>query len=270
MSNAPAAPASAAEHEATAAAAWRGVLTLAPGAVLYRGPGGDAERHAHHAVQVMVALDEPFTLVTDRETLRSSVAVIPSGVPHRLECRSARLLLLLLLVEPFGARGRALGHAAGDRLGRGLADRLEAADKIEDAPARELVAHLLGEASGRPVTPDPLSAPVREALRHVERSAGGTVELDAAARQAHLSPSRLTHRFTREVGIPFRRYVLWVRLRRAVEEVTAGANLTAAAAAAGFSDSAHLSRVFRRNFGLSPSALLMMRLDGSLWPGADD
>lgn len=66
--------------------------------------------------------------------------------------------------------------------------------------------------------------------------------------------------------MPFRRYVLWLRLRRAVREVAAGANLTEAAVSAGFSDSAHLSRVFRATFGLPPSALLRMREVSAAWP----
>jgi len=34
----------------------------------------------------------------------------------------------------------------------------------------------------------------------------------------------------------------------------------------GFSDAAHLSRVFRRAFGLTPSALLSMDVDLGDWP----
>ena len=66
--------------------------------------------------------------------------------------------------------------------------------------------------------------------------------------------------------MPFRRYVLWMRLRLAAQEVSAGANLTRAAISAGFADSAHLSRVFRQTFGLPPSALLGMTVVGADWP----
>jgi AraC-like DNA-binding protein len=71
-----------------------------------------------------------------------------------------------------------------------------------------------------------------------------------------MSPTRLTHVFSREVGIPFRRFVLWTRIKHAVSTTRAGANLTAAAVAAGFSDAAHFSRTFRGMFGLSPSRVL--------------
>ena len=44
-----------------------------------------------------------------------------------------------------------------------------------------------------------------------------------------------------------------MRLERAAGELAHGRTLTEAAHAAGFADSAHLSRVFRRMFGIAPS-----------------
>jgi len=104
------------------------------------------------------------------------------------------------------------------------------------------------------------------ALDYLEDAIEGRTRLTEAADVAHISPSRLTHLFSQEVGLPFRRFVLWLRLRRVVEEIGNQANLSQAAAAAGFSDAAHLSRVFRRAFGLTPSALLSMDVDLGDWP----
>lgn len=59
--------------------------------------------------------------------------------------------------------------------------------------------------------------------------------------------------------MPIRRYVLWQRLRAAVELALKGATLTDAAHAAGMSDSAHLSRTFREMFGVAPSFLFEHR-----------
>ncbi|MCC7134500.1 MAG: helix-turn-helix domain-containing protein, partial [Gemmatimonadales bacterium] len=63
------------------------------------------------------------------------------------------------------------------------------------------------------------------------------------------------HLFVQEVGLAFRPYVLWLRLNRAVEAFAAGEALTAAAYQAGFSDSAHLSRTFRRMYGIAAASL---------------
>ncbi|WP_435070034.1 helix-turn-helix transcriptional regulator [Amycolatopsis thermoflava] len=82
-----------------------------------------------------------------------------------------------------------------------------------------------------------------------------TVRLTEVAGVAGISASRLGHLFRDEIGLPFRAYVRWARLQRAIEHARTGATLTDAAHAAGFADSAHLTRVCHDMFGLAPSAL---------------
>jgi AraC-like DNA-binding protein len=50
-------------------------------------------------------------------------------------------------------------------------------------------------------------------------------------------------------------YLRWKRLIAAISASALGASLTQAAHAAGFADSAHLTRVFRATFGISPSSI---------------
>ena len=71
-----------------------------------------------------------------------------------------------------------------------------------------------------------------------------------------LSESRLAHLFKQEIGIPFRKYVLWVRLKVAVSNVLRGVSITQAAYIAGFSDASHFSKVYFKMFGLKPSVPL--------------
>jgi AraC-like DNA-binding protein len=57
--------------------------------------------------------------------------------------------------------------------------------------------------------------------------------------------------------MPLRTYVLWRRLLHVWTLLMAGETLSTAAHAAGFADSAHLSRTARTMFGLPPSVLQM-------------
>ncbi|MCI0918182.1 AraC family transcriptional regulator [Pseudomonas stutzeri] len=66
--------------------------------------------------------------------------------------------------------------------------------------------------------------------------------------QAHCS-----HWLQDNIGIPLRKLLLWQKLRRALEAVSSAQDATEAAHAAGFADSAHLSRICLRTFGLRPS-----------------
>jgi AraC-like DNA-binding protein len=83
------------------------------------------------------------------------------------------------------------------------------------------------------------------------------LSLDEAAAGAgvFLSPSRLRHLFVEQTGLAFKTFMQWRRLFRALEAYAQGRSLTEAAHGAGFADSAHFSRVFRRFFGLPATTL---------------
>jgi AraC-like DNA-binding protein len=81
------------------------------------------------------------------------------------------------------------------------------------------------------------------------------MSLEALARRVGLSPSRLMHAFTTSIGTPLRPYLAWLRLQRAAAAIVGGATLVTAAHDAGFSDAAHMTRTFRRMFGVTPSSL---------------
>lgn len=76
------------------------------------------------------------------------------------------------------------------------------------------------------------------------------------ADEVELSESRLAHLFKNEMGLPFRKYVLWTRLKTAVVHILEGESLTQASYIAGFSDSSHFSNVYFKMFGLKPSSPL--------------
>lgn len=76
------------------------------------------------------------------------------------------------------------------------------------------------------------------------------------AAQVALSESRFNHLFSDQMGVCFRRYRLWLQLRRLLRLLPQHRSLTDAAMHAGFADSAHFSRAFNDMIGLPPSAVL--------------
>ena len=244
---------------------WAGRLFLDAGAVVYIGPGGPADRHAHHAVQLVWAEDGEL-MVTIEQPVQRRAVLIPADVPHAFDATGRHIALLL--VDPHSARGASLDRRArlvvGQDVANDLPSRFPPRDVTAPDAARWSDAALaaLGAARGEV----PLSAATRRAITYIEEAIDGVPRLADAARRIGISPTRLTHVFSQEVGIPFRRFVLWTRVKRAVEESRTGADLTRAAVAAGFSDSAHLSRTFRSMFGLSPSMVLPhVEIVGSVW-----
>jgi AraC-like DNA-binding protein len=237
---------------------WNGALVLGSGVVVYDGPGASAECHSHDAVQLVVGVEDQVELWTPTGRASVRAAMIPPRTEHALVA-SGRTILVL--VEPAGPVGSAVAGFATEAAGTDLGDRLadlpppRTADPVAVVTwSRRVIEQLAGLSgtvdlgSGRPE--------VRRLVRYVDERLDGTPLLTEAAELVGLSPRQLSRVVNDELGMPFRRYVLWRRLRRAVLTVRDGSDMTTASAAAGFADSAHFSRVFRGLFGLTPSEVL--------------
>jgi AraC-like DNA-binding protein len=83
--------------------------------------------------------------------------------------------------------------------------------------------------------------------------------LEALADKACLSYYRMSHLFSDEMGLSLRQYVLSLKIMAAARCIGEGKSLTATAHEAGFTDSAHLSRVWTKAFGGPPSHFLNTR-----------
>jgi AraC-like DNA-binding protein len=73
------------------------------------------------------------------------------------------------------------------------------------------------------------------------------------ATEMHMSYTGMSHLFTKAVGLSLRSFRLWRKGIAAWREFESDRNLTDIAHAAGFSDSAHASRSWKKWYGLQPS-----------------
>lgn len=216
--------------------------------------------HAHHAIQVTVGLDGSFAFYEGGgRAVRGAAVAIAPHTRHTFELQGSAAHLFF---EPDGRLGRAALAAlftAGSVAP--VAERLVAEARAAlQAPGpsearlvevgRSFVARLSGEA-----TPAPTDFRVQRMIAWAESRLAGAIELKQAASAVGLSAGRARHVFVEQTGLPFRAFLLWRRLNRALELYAARKPLTEAAHAAGFSDSAHLSRTFRRMFGVAASDL---------------
>lgn len=71
--------------------------------------------------------------------------------------------------------------------------------------------------------------------------------------EVSLSESRISHLFKDEIGIPLKKYLLWVKTKRAMQSFLEGSTLTEVAHQHGFFDQAHLSNAFLKFLGIRPS-----------------
>ncbi len=225
-------------------------------AVLFLGRVHHADSHAHHAIQLLIACDdEPVEVEANGERVLGSALVIPSQVRHQVWASGE---LALLFIEPTSAMGSAAatrwGTAQVGRLceqpWRDLARASLETTRAGQAAAVQALFRAAAPTSGAPQVVDPR---VRTMLDTIRRRID--TPLAELSHMVALSPSRARRLFRTQVGMPIRSYRLWARLRAAVEQLAVSRSVTEAAHAAGFSDSAHLSRTFRRTLGVSPGPL---------------
>ena len=80
--------------------------------------------------------------------------------------------------------------------------------------------------------------------------------LDRIALGVHSSTYHLARVFRRQAGLPIHRYLSRLRLRASLVRIAdGGSDLTTVALAVGFASHSHFSDAFRREFGLSPTAM---------------
>jgi AraC family transcriptional regulator len=244
-------------------AAWNG------GAVFIGQGGGSAPiaPHSHYAHQIAVGMPSGLRVQFGRRGVwqQCAAALIPSRVTHSIdvtECISSAVIF----VEPETPQGRALStRLAGTPQCidtpalRSAVSRLEHAWWVEQSSDAVEVAcrALVGELARTAAAPDPSDPRVLSAIAHIVARIDDAPSLEEVASLVNLSPSRFRHLFVAETGMPMRTYALWRRLLHVWSLLMRGETLTTAAHAAGFADSAHLTRTARAMFGLPPSVLQM-------------
>jgi AraC-like DNA-binding protein len=149
-----------------------------------------------------------------------------------------------------------------------LAARLLAAHRLLEAPSSDLAResallealadlvarHAIGSAAPHQAGEEHRA--VRIAREYLDALPADNVSLDDLAREAGISPFRLSRVFRRDTGLPPHAYQIVMRARHAKSLLMKGMPAAQAAVEAGFFDQAHLTRHFKRIYGVTPGRYL--------------
>jgi AraC family transcriptional regulator len=243
-----------------------GRVIVWPGGSLWAGRHvGQVREHAHHAIQVSLALEGRIRTQAQawpgpRET--AGMVVMPDQ-RHSLDgCDST---VATLFVEPNSVPGAALRKRFAGRAVTLLSDaesedcasslRTEylagASDALLARYARAAICRIAGDPGAAPGSDPRIAA----ALDWMRAHLATPVRLRDVADAVHLSPGRFRHLFVAQTGTAFRAWLLWARAEHAIAAAHHGATWTDAALGAGFADAAHFTRTCRRVFGIAPTML---------------
>jgi AraC-like DNA-binding protein len=225
---------------------------------------GVVPAHAHHAIQIVIALDGMVAICgEDNRWRRGPGIIVQPDVVHSFDCNGA--MGAMLFVDPESSEGVWLHRALEQeiavvpdaRLASSVSElRTFVEQPIEGMEVGELIRHCVQALSPGAPPARRMDDRVTTVLQAIRARDDLRMSLDDAARLAFLSPSRFAHLFKEQVGLPYSRYMLWRKLTRAMVAIASERTIAAAAHAADFADAAHLTRTFYQMVGMAPSVLM--------------
>ncbi|APR83136.1 Transcriptional regulator, AraC family protein [Minicystis rosea] len=239
-----------------------GPLPLWPPILAARAEGSRSAGHAHHAMHLVLAREGSLRVQRGADAPWDQAAGVLTApdVPHAIDADGVSVLLVFF--DPESDVGASL-HAALAGPVRLVSDAER--DALVDVDPMSLMRseqrawmdRLLATLGATAVPSRRAMHPrVKKLLAYLRAADPETdTSLEALAAEVGLSPGRLMHAFTESIGVPLRPYLAWLKLQRAAAGVVSGLPLGQAAHAAGFADAAHMTRTFRRAFGMTPSML---------------
>jgi AraC-like DNA-binding protein len=220
--------------------------------------------HLHHAIQIVIAFDGQVAIAGQDSPWRQGWGVVVQpDVEHSFNAQG--VTGAMLFVDPESNEGAWLRGSLADEITivpeARLSSPIEALRTFHERPLDGMEIGALIQHCVRALSPgapparrlDPRVTTVLDGIRGADEL---RISLESAAELAFLSPSRFAHLFKHQMGLPFRRYMLWRKLTRAMVAIGSENTIADAAHAADFADAAHLTRTFYQMFGMPPSALM--------------
>lgn len=276
------------QHEITfnEALGWRTPrtsLVVWTGQAISVGWGLSFTLHRHYATQISISLGAPLQVRTraSRPYTEQQSFIVGPNIPHQVKGEGVPYFALWSENHALADLARRLSTTSAselpalpsDLLGALLPVLLASGGQLPDAQAGQaLLSHVLTTLIGPSLADegpnDPRIATARSLITPqflIEQSQ----PITSLATFVHLSPSRFRHLWRLEMGMSVQSYLRWKRLMAALYTSARGASLTEAAHAAGFADSAHLTRVFHATFGMQPSRIFKKSHVVQVIPGAE-
>ncbi|MBI3199665.1 MAG: helix-turn-helix transcriptional regulator [Rhodospirillales bacterium] len=201
--------------------------------------------HCNPVTCVISGIRGSVSVIGGGEQVSGDIVLIRPGIEHKVVCTGSGLNAMYLdgLAWPFARTG---GAALAQRLSGGIGDL--ALDAIfQNVEAQDELRRRLA-IDAPPCSPQ--LATVIEDLASDPMSRMTQFELAERLQMERTGALRL---FKAVTGQTFRRFKQWSGLQHAARQVASGELVRTAAMDAGFADTAHLTRTFRRSFGLTPS-----------------
>lgn len=220
----------------------------------------EATEHSHCVLQVFLSFDEPLEVIVGGERLNGKCIIINKNVQHKFSCNNTTYLSIL--IEPCSNFAKELiNQLNGDYLifNNVLEDIQHKASMLIDTNDKEKYIDFVqsfADYLGVKRNANASDERIVELIELLQNCDCYDHTIDSFAKEICLSPSRLSHLFCAQIGVPLKSYILFHQLEKAFTAILSGQSITDAAMLAGFNSPSHFAATVKKWMGMPVSAIM--------------
>lgn len=222
----------------------------------------EADTHAHWMLQLFISIEDSIEIMINDKMIQCHCIVIDKNIPHAFSANQK--IYFSAIIEPDSSYAKQLftrmnehGYWINDNMDR--TELRKQANLLIQSPSKEEYLNFISildtylKIEHIPITYDER---ITELLHHLASCSCDNHTIAAFADQVALSPSRLSHLFKEQMGIPLKNYLLLHQMETAFKALFDGSTISEAAMQAGFDSPSHFASTVKRMMGMSVSSSL--------------
>lgn len=218
----------------------------------------NATEHSHCVLQVFLSLDGPLLITVEKEQVKGKSIIVNANAMHKFSCGNN--VRLSILIEPSSSFAKELvSKIDGNYIvyDSGIEHLQQKAAALIDTDDKQLYISFIqdfAEFLGIKRSSEVFDERINKLMELLQNCDCYDHAIDKFAKSVCLSPSRLSHLFREQIGVPLKRYIMFHQLKKAFTSLLIGTNITDAAMFAGFDSPSHFAATVKKWMGMPVSA----------------
>lgn len=217
----------------------------------------EAVEHSHCVLQIFLSFDEPLQVTVAGESISGKCIIVNQNVWHKFSCNNKTQLSIL--VEPSSSFARELIKKVDGNyliINNDIECIQQKANAIADTNDKEKYLDFVREFTdflGINRETNVLDERINKLLDILKNCDCYDHTIVNLAKEVCLSPSRLSHLFSEQIGVPLKSYIQFHQLEKAFTALLNGESVTNAAMLAGFNSPSHFAATVKKWMGMPVS-----------------
>ncbi len=238
-------------------------LNFINGGAVYIGKDVSTNLHQHNAIQIVISFNQTFKIITPHQIFEDcKFVIITENIQHQFVGPLDEYQVFIYL-DPLHRLSKLLKNIFSLNDNVILADNylshiplLKEWLEKDNNEIQEITKNIIEKITNNLGVDTIKDNRILKSIEYLTYNINKSIKISEVADFVCLSESRFAHLFKLQVGIPFRRYILWLRIQKTLLSFLDGNSFTSASYDGGFTDISHFNRTFKEMFGNTPSAIL--------------